>query len=487
MGATTKQLTITPPHHMRWSSGAWRILGGVSVRTKILGIVLVLTTALGLGITLYVRSVMESTFLAELDNRGLSVVSDLAARSIDPILLNDTYAIYVLLTTTVANHPDALYAYVIDPKGYILAHTFGDDGFPIGLLALPASLGGASSSRYQSASGRIHSFSMPIFEGSVGVIYLGLGESRLRSIVNGVTGQLLFTTLLVSIVGIIAATFLTWVLTRPILDLVASTEAVAQGKLSVRAPHWADDEIGTLADAFNNMVGELEAGRQAIAEKEAARSRLLEKLITAQEEERKRLARELHDGVGQSLTSLIWGIKSVSELEEINSVYTEGERLRLQATDVLQQVRLLSRELRPSVLDDLGLAIALERYAREFTVLHPGIGVELHTELPERLSPLLEIALYRVLQEAMTNAARHSGGDTVSVIVTRRGEGVCAIVEDNGHGFDPVAARRASQSVGLYAMAERMELFSGTLTIESNENGTTVFLEVSHLQETNGV
>src|SRR5690606_37124247 len=117
------------------------------------------------------------------------------------------------------------------------------------------------------------------------------------------------------------------------------------------------------ADAFNNMVSELEAGRQAIAEKEAIRGRLLEKLITAQEEERKRVARELHDGVGQSLTSLIWGIKSIGDLEEGASIYLEGERLRLQATDVLQQVRLLSRELRPSVLDDLGLAIALERYA----------------------------------------------------------------------------------------------------------------------------
>jgi len=483
MGAASQQLTSAHPAEARWSSGAWRILGSVSVRTKILGIVLALTTALGLGVTLQVRSAMERTFMSELDSRGRSVVSDLAARSVDLILLNDTFALHGLLTTTVANHPDAIYAYVVDPKGGVLAHTFGDAGFPTGLLELqhPAGLTSAAVTRYLSAEGRVHCFSMPIFDGRAGVVFLGLGESRLRGIVNGVTGQLLLTTLLVSLVGIAAAAFLTWVLTRPILDLVAATEAVAGGDLSARAPHWADDEIGTLADAFNDMVDDLEDGRKAIAEKEFARTRLLEKLITAQEEERKRVARELHDGVGQSLTSLIWGIKSVSELEEINSVYREGERLRLQATDVLQQVRLLSRELRPSVLDDLGLAVALDRYAMEFGALHPGIGVDLHIELPERLPPLIEIALYRVLQEAMTNAARHSGGDTVSVILIRRGEGVRAIVEDNGRGFDPVSARRTGQSVGLHAMAERMELIGGTFEVESSEHGSTVFIEVPHV------
>lgn len=483
MGAVSSRLTSVRPHYERWSADAWRLLGAVSVRTKILGIVLGLTTVLGLGITLQVRSVMERTFLAELDNRGRSVVSDLAARSVDPILLNDTFDLHGLLSTTVLHHPDALYAYAIGVNGEVLAHTFGEDSFPLALLELrhPDGVTEASVTRFETAEGRVHGFSIPIFDGRAGIVYLGLGESRLRGIINGVTGQLLLTTLLVSVLGAAAAALLTSVLTRPILDLVATTEAIARGELSVRAPHWVDDEIGTLADAFNEMVGELESGRRAIAEKERARTRLLEQLITAQEEERKRVARELHDGVGQSLTSLIWGIKSVSQLEEINSVYREGERLRLQATDVLQQVRLLSRELRPSVLDDLGLTVALERYAKDFSTLYPGLAVDLHVELSDRLPPLMEITIYRVLQEAMTNAARHSGGNTVSVILTRRGEGVRAIVEDNGRGFDPVSARRSGQSVGLHAMAERMELIGGTLEIESSEEGSTVFIEVARL------
>lgn len=194
---------------------------------------------------------------------------------------------------------------------------------------------------------------MPVFDGRVGTAYLGLSEGRLRGIVNGVTGQLLLITLMASLVAVAAAGLLTWVLTRPILDLVDTTEAVSKGDLAARAPHWADDEIGTLADAFNRMVADLESGQQAIAEKEAARSRLLEQLITAQEE-RKRIARELHDGVGQSLSSLVWNLKTLSETEDAATVQRLAEELRVGVTDVVQQVRLISRELRPKRLPTVG-------------------------------------------------------------------------------------------------------------------------------------
>jgi hypothetical protein len=95
----------------------WTWVGGVSVRTKILGIVLALTIVLGLGVTWQVRAMMSQTLLAELEERGQSVVSDLAARSVDPILLNDTFALYELLNETLTNHTDVIYAFVVDPQG----------------------------------------------------------------------------------------------------------------------------------------------------------------------------------------------------------------------------------------------------------------------------------------------------------------------------------------------------------------------------------
>ncbi len=460
--------------------GFWRLASGVSVQTKILGIVLTLTAVLGLCVTWQVRSVMARVFIGELGSRGQSVVSDLANRSVDPILLNDTFSLYELLTETVANHPDALYAYVVDQDGHVLAHTFGDKGFPVALrnLNVPNPTDHIYDMVYNSNEGRVHDFAAPIFDGRAGTVHLGLTENRLLAITNAVTGQMLLTTLVVALAGIAAAILLTWLLTRPILSLVETTRRVGQGDLKARAAHWADDEIGSLADAFNQMVADLETSRQAIAEKDTVRTRLLEQLINAQEEERRRIARELHDGVGQALTSLIVGIKMMYQFADPQAQQAKGDELRLVATETLEQVRLLSRQLRPSVLDDLGLAAALERYAKEFIRLYPGVNIDLHCDLPVRLPAPVEITLYRIVQEAMTNAGRHSNADALSVLVTQRGDHIQAIVEDNGSGFDPQATRKAGLSVGIHGMAERAELIGGHLDIESSSEGTSVYVEV---------
>lgn len=466
-----------------WVERFKHLAGGFSVRTKILGMVLALTTVLGLGITWQVRTVMGRVAVGELESRGRSEISDLAARTVDPILLNDTYSVVEVLDDTVANHADAIYAFVIDPDGQVLAHTFGESGFPIELLAIDdhatyENEGGIGHIVLDSGEGRIHDFSAPVFDGRAGVVRLGLSEERLSNVVDGITTQMLMTTLAVGVVGVVAASFLTWLLTRPILELVETTRRVGQGDLSARASHRADDEIGALSVSFNQMVADLEANRATIAESAEARSRLIDQLIGAQEEERKRIARELHDSVGQALSSLMVGITVLTRLPEDGPVRAKGDELRGLAAETLEQVRQLGRELRPSALDDLGLAAALERYAGEFAVTYPGITVDLHCDLPARLPATVETTLYRIVQEGMTNTARHSRARNLSVLISRRRDKVQTIIEDNGVGFDPVSARKDGHSVGIHGMTERAELLGGRLDIESGEGGTTVFVEV---------
>lgn len=468
----------------RWAEMAWRVAGSVDVRTKILGMVLALTTALGLAVTLQVRIVMTRVFMEELEGRGVSVASDLASRSIDPLLLSDNYSLHELLRETVNNHPDALYAFVLDSDNQVIAHTFGETGFPTDLLnptlavAAPALYGSIRHWVYASNEGRIHEMVAPIVGGSAGVVRLGLTEARLQAIVNTVTGQMILTTLLVALAGIVAAMVLTWLLTRPILDLVETTQEVGRGNLQARAPHWADDEIGTLADAFNQMVSDLNASQRAVVEKEQARFLLLKKLISAQEEERKRIARELHDGVGQMLTSLMVGMRTLQRSDGADLTDQRMDDLCNTAGETLEQVRTLSRELRPSLLDDLGLVAALERYAAEFVCAHPATDVDLHCDLPTRLPGPIETALYRIVQEAMTNAARHGKANAISVLVSRRANTVQAIVEDDGTGFDVEAVRRQQSSVGIFGMSERAELLGGALEIESSPEGTTVYVGI---------
>ncbi|HDK46102.1 MAG TPA: HAMP domain-containing protein, partial [Actinobacteria bacterium] len=352
--------TADPSGLERYAGQTKQLLGAVSVRTKILGIVLALTTVLGLGITWQVRAVLRQVLIGELDSRGRSMASDIAGRSVDPLLLDDTLSLHDLLADTVAHHPDALYAYVVDPSGNVVAHTFGVDGFPTQLFDIHHDADGESI--YESSEGTIHEFSAPIFDGRAGTARVGLSETRLQNVINAITGQMLLTTLVVALVGIAAAIFLTWILTRPILDLVQTTRKVGSGDLAARARRWAKDEIGVLADAFNHMVNDLQQSQATIDEKEAARTRLLEQLITAQEEERKRIARELHDDVGQALNSLTLGISALALANGTEDANARASELRAITDETLQTVRQLGRDLRPSVLDDLGLAEALRNY-----------------------------------------------------------------------------------------------------------------------------
>ncbi len=172
MTATQEQVPVRRDVQSRfdeWLAQVKRTATGVGFRTKILGIILVLTTLLGLVVTWQVRSAMTGVLKGELDNRGRSVASDLAARTTTPILLSDTYAVFELLNDTVQNHPDAAYAFVVDPAGSVVAHTFGEEGFPVGVREVnrgtdPATGGFAL---FDSNLGRIHDFRAPILESSM--------------------------------------------------------------------------------------------------------------------------------------------------------------------------------------------------------------------------------------------------------------------------------------------------------------------------------
>jgi signal transduction histidine kinase len=297
--------------------------------------------------------------------------------------------------------------------------------------------------------------------------------------VRNLTGQMLLTTVIVSAAGIGAAVVLTWLVTRPILQLKLAAQAVGQGDFGQRVEPWATDEIGELAAAFSSMTAGLQQAEHERAEREQLRSQLLEKVIAAQEEERKRIARELHDETGQALTSLMVRLKRMNEGCTVPALQPQMEELRQLMASTLDGVHTMSLELRPKALDDLGLDAALQRYAQDWQT-HHGIDVDLLVLGLEagRLPPAVETALYRIIQEGLTNVARHAQARTVSVVLERRDNQVRVIVEDDGIGFDP-GQPAARERLGLYGMQERAELLGGHLIVESAPGqGTSVFVEV---------
>jgi signal transduction histidine kinase len=201
------------------------------------------------------------------------------------------------------------------------------------------------------------------------------------------------------------------------------------------------------------------------------------RVVQAQETERQRLARELHDETGQALTSILLGLKPLEEALAEHPARSDLAQLRELVVSALQDVRRLAVELRPAVLDDFGLVPALERLIEGFAE-QSEIRVVFHSALGElRLPSEVESTLYRVVQESLTNIVKHADAHNISVSLARRESTVAAVIEDDGAGFDQRAVRE--ESVGLIGMRERLALLDGRLEIESRPGaGTTVVAEV---------
>jgi two-component system, NarL family, sensor histidine kinase UhpB len=214
---------------------------------------------------------------------------------------------------------------------------------------------------------------------------------------------------------------------------------------------------------------------------EQLRSQALSRIVAAQEDERRRVSRELHDQTGQSLAALIVGLEALkASVAESPPALDRVRELQELANRLSQEVHSLAWELRPPALDDLGLHTALERYVERWSE-RSHVAVDWHSDgFSRRLPSEVETTLYRVVQESLTNVLKHAQASRVSVILRVAADSVMAIVEDNGRGFDAEAAVRAPQHrLGLLGMRERVWLVNGTLHIESVPGqGTTLYARI---------
>jgi len=243
----------------------------------------------------------------------------------------------------------------------------------------------------------------------------------------------------------------------------------AHDKLSAESRRFGDDDL-RLAETY--------ASRAAVAvdlSERVARDSL-RRVVAAQELERRRLARELHDETGQALTSILLGLRSLEEFVDGEEEREAVRSIRQLAVDTLQDVRRLAVELRPKALDDFGLVAAVERLTETFRE-QTGIAVDFVAGLGEEQVPgEAATALYRIVQEALTNVVKHAHARGVSILLTRKNDRVALVIEDDGRGFDP---DRPAEGFGLQGMRERVELLGGTLLVETAEGaGTTLAVEV---------
>jgi two-component system, chemotaxis family, CheB/CheR fusion protein len=270
--------------------------------------------------------------------------------------------------------------------------------------------------------------------------------------------------------------------------LLIAIEDITERRQAVLALQQAHDALETrVQDRTSELAEANEVLQEQIRERERAeqaRQQLLRQLVTAQEEERRRIARELHDQMGQDLTVLLLALKAVRDAAPADSsIHEDIEPLQALVMRIGREVRTLALQLRPPSLDELGLVATLVNYVAEWSA-RARIAVDFHTIALEeqRLPSAIETALYRLAQEALTNVLKHAQATNVSLIIDRRADEVQMIIEDNGVGFDVAAARRNAHTehrLGLVGMEERVAHLGGTLTIESAVgSGMTIFVRI---------
>jgi signal transduction histidine kinase len=299
-------------------------------------------------------------------------------------------------------------------------------------------------------------------------------------------------------------------ITAPLSQLTATAHQIAGGTLDLTADVKQDDEIGALARTFNHMTARLRQSHDQLEQRteELARANadlraenavrrqaeqeilqhnrelaiLSRRLVEIQESERHYISRELHDETGQALTSLMLRLGMLErDLQRGMPVADRVAELKHTLEEVLEGLHGLAMDLRPSSLDHVGLVPALRQHAERvterygLTVDFGAIGLD-----DERLSPEMEITIYRIVQEALVNIIRHAQATHADVIVERCLDRVRVIVEDNGRGFETTAAIYSGR-LGLLGMRERAEMLGGHLVIDSTPGaGTTVLMEAPY-------
>jgi signal transduction histidine kinase len=301
----------------------------------------------------------------------------------------------------------------------------------------------------------------------------------------------------------------------PVQALTAATQRIAAGDLGTPLGIHGKDEIGTLAQSFDAMRERLQESiseihgwnreldarvsdrtsavekakteitqlYEELQRKEQIRRELLSRVYAAHEEERKRIARELHDETAQVLTGLSYGLDDALEAPPSTNLRPQLERMHELTTTALKEIRRIILDLRPTMLDHLGLIPAIRWYA-ETRLNGSGIRFSIREEgVARRLAPAIETALFRVAQEAINNIAQHSRATHAELIFKFEPTEVQVWIADNGKGFDPASVFVASDpqhGVGLIGMEERMSAVGGTLKVQSiAREGTAIQLTVA--------
>jgi len=462
----------------------------VPVLIKVLGAVTVIALLFGAVVNLYVRHTLSANLSLLTEKATRARASAFAARAEHLLITGNRMGLQDLVRRERQTQDSLRYVIVFDSRRRVVAHSFTTAPPKALISTLPTSPIVTTTVRTLRADNEIvFEALVPVVQGQAGFVQLGVGSRPIVRRVDRMVSRLWLVLAACLIAGLLLIVPLAHAMTSPLQRLVHATNMLRQGELSFRAPEAPLDEVGELTAAFNRMADDQQRQRQELDAKEAERLELLGAVVSSQEEERRRIAHDLHDELGGSLSALLIELRNrQKQCATVDDQTDAWESIETQVNGMINKVRHLAWTLRPSALDDLGLCAAVDQQAVHLQK-HTGMRIEFCgqgigcTEC--RCPQEIKLALYRVAQEAMTNCLRHSEAERVSVIVTSGKDTVSVLVEDDGQGFDPHKLSSDRPHIGIRGMRERVESLGGELTIDTaRARGTVVRATIPHTGST---
>ncbi|HEV7241733.1 MAG TPA: ATP-binding protein [Thermoanaerobaculia bacterium] len=407
-------------------------------------------------ISIYLPRKFEQEAIAIIGHKA-ETLAELTAFTIHPsIYFGDRAALAEALSGT-RRDKDVAYVVVTDPAGTRLAEFHPERATP---EALARRTGGG-----MSRDGSLYEVMLPIQEQGreLARLYIGMSLARLNREVLQMRVAIGALTAFILAAGLLAVILISNVLTRPLRDVAAGAQRIAAGDLGHRVAEGREDEIGQLATSFNDMAAR-------VAERDASLRQLSKRMLSVQEKERVRIAREVHDELGQALTAMKidlqqLGIRHPAVIESLVPISRAID-------ETVDLVRRIATDLRPAVLDDLGVTAALEQQLRRLRE-SSGLKTTLTVSEEPELDMLTGVTLYRIAQEGLANVIRHAQASEVEVSLSIEEGAAVLEIRDNGKGMSREQIT-SSRSLGLLGMRERAELLGGHVAIESRPGEGTV-------------
>ncbi|KLU62521.1 signal transduction histidine-protein kinase/phosphatase DegS [Peptococcaceae bacterium CEB3] len=464
-----------------------------------------IVAVMGLITIVAINGVVKSVVRNGIEQNGVVLAETTAANVADQYLDGKLLTVKSILANQLDSNHYLVYAYILNRDNGSVVDTF-PQGFPEGMIqADPLPDGSTSVSKMLNLNGNlVRDTGVSLVSGLDSIeLHMGMSESALLAPLAGISWLIAIMTLIGIIIGSVAALLLSRFITGPLETLTRQAVRIGEGNLESEIQFDSRDEVGNLARSFNRMAAQLKETIQALqrrnqelsmlsqklGEREELLGKLWHQVISAQEEERKRIARELHDETTQSLAAITVGLKTAEEI--IHSDQRKGlrflEQLRNMAGQVVKELHNLVYDLRPTILDDLGLVPALRWYA-ETRLGAKGVKFELQVKGVNRRFPAeVETTLFRIGQEAISNVFKHAQARKVVLLLAFQGKSLIMRIQDDGRGFASQEIGRTTDErvrLGLLGMRERAGLLGGTIDIDSRVGEGTVVAVKLELSET---